>query len=171
MVSRSTANGIRARIARSLAVALLSSAQRGDTETLDTTARVGRVVRAGDSYTGKQGPNYTPGVSAETVGSRELWLGTVTLPPGGARTRAHVHDGHESAFYLLSGERVELWTGDRLEHREQAQAGDYLFIPAGVAHVAVNRSETTPAVFIGARSDPNEQESVVMRPELDSLVP
>jgi hypothetical protein len=28
-----------------------------------------------------------------------------------------------------------------------------------------------PAVFIGARTDPNEQESVVMRPELDERVP
>jgi uncharacterized RmlC-like cupin family protein len=39
-----------------------------------------------------------------------------------------------------------------------------------VPHVAVNRSER-PAVFVGARSDPNEQESVVMRPDLDERVP
>jgi uncharacterized RmlC-like cupin family protein len=36
--------------------------------------------------------------------------------------------------------------------------------------VAVNRSRTQ-AVFIGARTDPNEQESVVMRPDLDARVP
>jgi uncharacterized RmlC-like cupin family protein len=36
--------------------------------------------------------------------------------------------------------------------------------------VVVNRSEA-PAVFVGARTDPNEQESVVMRPELDEKVP
>jgi uncharacterized RmlC-like cupin family protein len=28
-----------------------------------------------------------------------------------------------------------------------------------------------PAMFVGARTDPNEQESVVMRPELDEKVP
>jgi uncharacterized RmlC-like cupin family protein len=130
----------------------------------------GRVVHAGASYAGKQGPDYTPGVSAESVGSRALWLGSVTLPPGG-RTRAHLHDGHESGFYLVSGEDVEMWTGERLEHHEVAQAGDYLYIPAGVPHVAVNRSATMPAVLVGARTDPNEQESVVMRPDLEGKVP
>ena len=128
------------------------------------------VVHAGESYAGKQGPDYTPGLSAESVGSRGLWLGSVTLPPGG-RTRAHVHEGHESGFYLVSGENVELWSGDQLEHRAIAVAGDYLYIPAGVPHVAVNRSATMPAVFVGARTDPNEQESVVMRPELVARVP
>ena len=135
-----------------------------------TGAKIGRVVQGGAAYEGKQGPNYTPGVSAETVGARALWLGSVTLPPRGGRTKAHVHDSHKSAFYFVSGDEVELWTGDQLEHRDVAHPGDFLFIPAGVPHVAVNRSDT-PAVFIGARSDPNEQESVVMRPELEAQVP
>src|ERR687894_3229219 len=133
-------------------------------------AKVGCVVRAGQSYEGKQGPNYTPGISAETVGARALWLGSVTLPPRGGRTKAHVHENHESAFYFVSGDEVELYTGDQLEHREVARPGDYLYIPAGVPHVAVNRSDV-PAVFVGARTDPNEQESVIMRPELDVRVP
>jgi uncharacterized RmlC-like cupin family protein len=94
----------------------------------------------------------------------------VTLPPGGGRTKAHVHENHESAFYLMSGDEVELWTGDELEHREIAGPGDFLYVPAGVPHVAVNRGES-PAVFVGARTDPNEQESVVMRPDLDARVP
>lgn len=130
---------------------------------MDGSARaaVGRVVRAGQSYVGKQGPNYTPGVSAETVGAQALWLGSVTLPPCGGRTKAHIHAHHESAFYFVSGDEVELYTGDQLQQREVAHPGDYLYIPAGVPHVAVNRSET-PAVFVGARTDPNEQESVMM---------
>jgi uncharacterized RmlC-like cupin family protein len=131
--------------------------------------KLGRVVSAGESYAGKQGPNYTPGVSAETVGSERLWLGSVVVPPGG-RTKAHVHDHHESAFYMVSGDEAELWTGAQLEHCEVARAGDYMYIPAGVPHVAVNRG-ATPALFVGARTDPNEQESVVMRPELDTKVP
>ena len=130
----------------------------------------GHVVHAGDSYQGKQGPAYTPGISAATVASQALWLGSATLPPGGGRTRAHVHDHHESAFYFVSGDEVELYTGNQLQYREVAHPGDYLYIPAGVPHVAINRSET-PAVFIGARTDPNEQESVVMRPELEERVP
>jgi uncharacterized RmlC-like cupin family protein len=131
---------------------------------------VGGVVRGGESYEGKQGLDYTPGVSAETVGSQALWLGTVPLPPRGGRTKAHLHENHESALYMLSGENVEVYTGEQLEHRDVANAGDYLYFPAGVPHVAVNRGET-PAVFVAARTDPNEQESVVMRPELDEKVP
>jgi uncharacterized RmlC-like cupin family protein len=72
---------------------------------------------------------------------------------------------------MLSGEEVELWTGDQLQVCTRARPGDFLYIPAGVPHVAVNRSATMSAVFIGARSDPNEQESVILRPELDPNVP
>jgi uncharacterized RmlC-like cupin family protein len=134
------------------------------------TENLGGVVRGGELYRGKQGLDYTPGVSAETVGSRALWLGSVTLPPAGGRTKAHIHEQHESAFYMISGEEVEVYTGEQLEHRDVAHAGDYLYFPAGVPHVVVNRSEA-PAVFVGARTDPDEQESVVMRPELDEKVP
>ena len=131
---------------------------------------LGGVVHAGEPYRGKQGLDYAPGVSAETVGSHALWLGSVTLPPGGGRTKAHLHENHEPALYMVSGDEVEVYTGERLEHRDVAHAGDYLYFPAGVPHVAVNRSET-PAVFVAARTDPNEQESVLMRPELDEMVP
>jgi len=130
----------------------------------------GSVVRAGESYQGKQGLNYTPGVSAQSVGSQAIWLGSVTLPPHGGRTKAHLYENHETALYLISGDEVELWTDEQLEHREVARAGDYIYIPAGVPHVAVNRTET-PAVFVAARTDPNEQESVVMRPDLEAKVP
>ena len=132
--------------------------------------KVGRVVRGSESYVSKQGSVYAPGISAETVGAKVLFLGMVTLPPEG-RTKAHIHAHHESAFYLLSGEEVELWTGEQLEQKEVAHAGDYLFIPANVPHVAVNRSKTTPAVFVGVRNEPTAQESVVMLPELDTKVP
>ena len=132
-------------------------------------ARFGQVIAAGDSYRGKQGLTYTPGVSTESVGSQHLWLGSVVLPPGG-RTKAHLHENHESAFYFIRGEEVELWTGERLEQKAAARPGDCLYIPAGVPHVAVNRT-ATPADLVGARTDPNEQESVVLRPELDSRVP
>jgi uncharacterized RmlC-like cupin family protein len=130
----------------------------------------GRVVSGGGSYESRQGSVYAPGISAETVGASAVFLGKVMLPPG-KRTRAHVHERHESAFYVLSGEDVELWTGERLQHCERARAGDYLFIPASVPHVAVNRSSQLPAVFIGVRNEPTAQESVIMRPELDALVP
>ena len=133
-------------------------------------ANLGSVVRAGESYHEKQGLDYMPGVSAQSVGYQAIWLGSVTLPPRGGRTKAHLHEDHETALYLISGDEVDLWTGEQLEHREVAWAGDYIYIPVGVPHVAVNRTET-PAALVAARTDPNEQESVVMRPELDAKVP
>lgn len=127
------------------------------------------VIRGGEPYRSLQGTIYAPGVSAETAGARNLFVGLVTLPPG-ERTQAHLHERHESAFYVLSGDSVELWTGENLEHHEVARAGDYLYVPANLPHVAVNRGPI-PAVFVGARTDATAQESVVLRPDLDPRVP
>jgi uncharacterized RmlC-like cupin family protein len=128
-----------------------------------------QVVRGGQPYRSEQGSVYTPGISAQTVGAQMLFLGKVTMAPGD-RTKAHIHEHHESAFYVLSGDEIELWSGPGLEHRATARAGDYLFIPARVPHVAVNRSRTEPAVFVGVRNEPTAQESVVLLPELDARV-
>ena len=132
-------------------------------------SNVAHVVHASQPYKSEQGSLYAPAISAETVGAKSLFVGMVTIPPG-ERTKAHMHEFHESAFYVLSGENIELWSGVQLEHREVARAGDYLFVPANVPHVAVNRG-ATPAVFVGARNEPTAQESVVMRPELDARLP
>lgn len=131
--------------------------------------RKASVVKGGAGYRSEQGSEYFPGISAETVGARSLWLGIVTLAPG-QRTRAHVHARHETAFYMLSGEEVEIWTGDELQHCDTVRAGDYLFIPSNVLHVAVNRG-TQPAVFIGSRNEPTAQESMILHPEMDARVP
>ncbi len=131
--------------------------------------RACRVVRPGDAYVGKQGPSYAAGVSAESAGSQGLWLGQITIAPG-ARTKAHFHEQHETAILMLTGE-VDVWSGPDLAVHHATRAGDYVYIPAGVAHVAANRSQTEPATAIIARTDPNEQESVVLQPDLDGLVP
>jgi uncharacterized RmlC-like cupin family protein len=38
------------------------------------------VVKSGAGYRAEQGSDYEPGVSAETVGSKSIWLGRITLP-------------------------------------------------------------------------------------------
>ena len=140
-------------------------------EPLTSGQAVCRVIRPGAAYEGKQGPTYAAGVSAESAGSTGIWLGTITITIApGARTKAHVHEHHETAIHVLSGD-VEMWLGPDLSTHQVIGAGDYLYIPAGVSHVAVNRSPTEPASAILARTDPNEQESVVLQPELDGLVP
>lgn len=127
------------------------------------------VVRPSDAHTSDQGSRYAPGVSSETTGATSLFLGLITLAPG-QRTRAHVHEHHESAHYMLSGEEVELWTGPSLQCRDVVRPGEFLYIPAGLPHVAVNRGRS-PAVFVGARNDAKLQESAHLLPDLDTLVP
>jgi uncharacterized RmlC-like cupin family protein len=60
-----------------------------------------------------------------------------------------------------------MWSGPELATHDVVRAGEYLYIPAGVSHVAANRSLTEPLIAVAARTDPNEQESVVLQPELD----
>ena len=141
---------------------------RRDEETAPALHK-GSVVKVGAGYRAEQGSDYVPGVSAETVGSKSIWLGMITLPPG-KRTRAHVHEHHETALYMLSGDEMELWTGNQLQYRDVVRPGDYIFIPANMLHVAVNRG-LQPAVFIGSRNESTAQESVVLRPEMDRKVP
>jgi uncharacterized RmlC-like cupin family protein len=127
-----------------------------------------RIIRPGSGYEGKQGLSYGTGVSAETAGSRALCLHTLVIPPGG-RGQAHLHEHHESAIYVISGE-AELWWGEGLAEHAEVHAGDFVYIPAGVPHLPANRSTTGPLTAVVARTDPNEQESVVLLPDLDGAV-
>ncbi|SRR6266498_558865 len=121
------------------------------------------VVRPGDSYEGKQGHTFFVGISKESAGSRALCLHVVTIPPG-ARDRPHVHESHESAIYVVSGQ-AEGWYGEGLNKHVTVEAGDFVYIPPGVPHQPANRSQTEPLVAVIARTDPNEQESVVLLPD------
>ncbi len=125
-----------------------------------------RVIHATDTYAGKQGLTYFCGIAAETVGSKGICMHLLTIPPGG-RAKAHLHENHETALYVLDGEAVTLF-GDRLQHHMHTKAGDLAYIPAGVPHLPVNLSDRPTSAVI-ARTDPNEQESVVLLPELEAL--
>jgi uncharacterized RmlC-like cupin family protein len=126
------------------------------------------VIKAGGSYEGKQGFRYTAGISAETAGTQGICMMLLTIAPGD-RARAHLHENHETAIYVISGKSV-MWYGERLENRVEANAGDMVYIPAGMPHLPANVSDA-PCVAVIARTDPNEQESVVLRPDLENLVP
>ena len=124
-------------------------------------------LRAGEPFVGKQGFSYASAISAETVGASAIHMQLLTIPPG-ARAKAHKHQSHETALHLLSGE-VGMWYGERLEHHMVNRAGDFVYIPANVPHLPYNLSATEPAVAVVARTDPNEQESVVLLPELEGI--
>jgi uncharacterized RmlC-like cupin family protein len=83
----------------------------------------------------------------------------VVIPPG-ARAEPHIHVGYETGIYVLQG-RVETRYGAGLTQSIVSEAGDFLFVPPGVPHEAINLSSTEPARAIIARNDPAEQDKVV----------
>jgi uncharacterized RmlC-like cupin family protein len=128
-----------------------------------------RLLQPGKTFLGKQGLQYSVGISAESADSEHIHMQLVTIPPGG-RARAHKHASHETAIYALQGESG-VWHGERLEHHTIVRPGDFFYIPANMPHLPYNPSATEPVVAVIARTDPNEQESVVLLPELDGIHP
>jgi uncharacterized RmlC-like cupin family protein len=84
----------------------------------------------------------------------------LTIPPGG-RAKPHLHEAHETTIYVISGQ-AGMWYGEGLKKYLTMQAGEFLYIPAGMPHLPANLSDSEPCVAVLARTDPNEQESVVL---------
>lgn len=120
-----------------------------------------KVIRGGRSegFRGKQGLDYFTGISAETAGTKALCLHLLEMPPG-AKAKPHFHEAHETAIYMLEG-ASEFYHGPNLEHHDRVEAGDFVYIPAGVPHQPFNPTDKIARALI-ARTDPKEQESVVL---------
>ena len=125
-------------------------------------------LRLDETYDGKQGFSYFQGIARETTGSQGICMHLLRIPPGG-RAKAHLHESHETAIYVMEGNAVMYW-GEQLEHFMSTDPGDLVYIPAGVPHLPINTG-TVEAVAIIACTDPHEQESVRLLPELEDLVP
>src|SRR5262245_52682290 len=119
----------------------------------------------GSNSLAKMGPCTRPG-SQLNQRARRINLQIAAIPPG-AWSKAHKHAGHETAIYTLSGE-AGMWFGEKLEDHLVAQAGDFVYVPADIPHLPYNLSDVDYCVAIVARTDPNEQESVVLMPEFDN---
>jgi uncharacterized RmlC-like cupin family protein len=117
-----------------------------------------RAIRPDREVMTRQQLPYFLGVSGQTVGSQGLAMHLVVIPPG-ARAAPHRHIGYETAIYVLEGRVLTQW-GEALEHEVISEAGEFLYVPAGVPHLAINLSDTTPARAIIARNDPAEQDKV-----------
>lgn len=137
-------------------------------EAIRTGQATCKVVRSGDAYQGKQGLTYLRGLTGDTVGSKNVCM-TVLVVPDGARAKTHLHRGIETAVYIVDG-RFEMFYGPRLTDHVEFGPGDYVYIPADIAHLVMNRSgaEATALVTHSAASD---QDGIVMLPELDALIP
>ena len=118
-----------------------------------------KVIRGGLGFHGKQGLDYFAGVSAESAGATGICMHMAVLPPG-AEAKPHYHEAHETAIFQIEGS-TSFRHGPNLEFTDVVNEGDYVYIPAGVPHQPFNPTNRMARAII-ARTDPNEQESVVL---------
>jgi uncharacterized RmlC-like cupin family protein len=129
-----------------------------------TTADIGhsspklQAVRPDREVMTRQQLPYFVGISGGTVNATGLSMHLVVIPPGG-RAAPHIHLGYETGIYVLEGRVLTRW-GQSLEQEIISEAGDFLFVPPGVPHEAINLSTTEPARAVVARNHPAEQDLV-----------
>src|SRR5271168_21970 len=86
------------------------------------------------------------------VGSESLWAGVMLAEPDTASS-VHHHGPLETVVYVLSGVSKVRW-GSRLEHENDLEAGDFLFIPPYMPHQEINPSFDLPTQWVVVRSGP-----------------
>jgi uncharacterized RmlC-like cupin family protein len=92
-------------------------------------------------------------ISNETVGSVGLYSSVVTTTPG-AKTRIHHHGECETSIWIASGRARYTFGPTGVEETMTAEAGDFVYIPAGEVHVEENASDTEPLVVVITRNCP-----------------
>jgi uncharacterized RmlC-like cupin family protein len=117
-----------------------------------------QAVRPEQGVMTRQRLPYFIGISGQTVGAQGLAMHVVVIPPG-ARSEPHLHRGYETGIFVLEG-RVETRYGEGLRQSVVSEPGDFLFVPPGVPHQAINLSDTEPARAIVARNDAAEHDKV-----------
>lgn len=125
------------------------------------------VVPSGRSFVGRHGLTYVEGLTGASTGARHICMTIATLPPG-ARAKAHLHRGIETAVYVVEG-RAEIRYGDRLQHRLESAAGEYCYIAPDTPHVVLNAYEALCRAVV-AHTAPDDQEGIELLPDLDALL-
>jgi uncharacterized RmlC-like cupin family protein len=125
-----------------------------------------RVIPTGSAYEGRQGFTYLTGLTGATAQSRAICMAVVTLPPG-SRAKTHLHEGIETAVYVLEGE-ASMYFGAGLGERLSASTGDYIYIPPDMPHRVMNQSDA-PCRALVAHTSADDQAGIVMLPDLDTI--
>ncbi|MGI8307092.1 hypothetical protein [Saccharopolyspora hattusasensis] len=110
-------------------------------------------------------------VTASTAGARCLSSGDVYMAPG-HYSAAHIYAEAEIIVRILDGYAATVTWGDEgtaavMRH----EPGQDLYVPAGLAHAAINLSRTHPVLAYEVRSTPRFNEDVSPRPDLDAQLP
>ncbi|HEV3437546.1 MAG TPA: cupin domain-containing protein [Gemmata sp.] len=91
-------------------------------------------------------------ISHVRAGSESLWAGIMLAEPNTASS-VHHHGPLETVVYVLSGQSRVRW-GNRLEHEDDLEPGDFLFIPPYMPHQEINPSPDLPTQWVVVRSGP-----------------
>ncbi len=89
------------------------------------------------------------GIAPDVVGSAGLWVGFVSAPPGASD--AHHHGDAESGIYVIKG-RIRMHFGANLEQSVDAEAGDFLYVPANTVHVEENLQDEAAELIVARNS-------------------
>jgi uncharacterized RmlC-like cupin family protein len=93
-------------------------------------------------------------ISRGTVGSEGIFMGKYTVPPG-AHSDLHLHANCETAVYVLAG-RGYAYAGEEMDEYLEAGPGDFVYIPADLAHVVGCPAGGEPLEYIVTRNAPEE---------------
>lgn len=96
-------------------------------------------------------------VSGKTADSPRLEMKRAFIPPG-ARNQRHYHVNCDAGMFILKG-RLKIFIGPNHEMEETtAEAGDFVFVPAGAIHGLMNLSNTEPAEIISTKNNVSHAE-------------
>jgi uncharacterized RmlC-like cupin family protein len=116
-------------------------------------------IRGGGARRNWNGIHYKQGMSAKNVGTMNLSANIATIPPGGV-AYAHIHVDFEVILYIIEG-KVRHEFGPGLKQVIKNEAGDFIYIKAGVPHEVFNMSDTEPVVALVARSSADEWDNII----------
>ncbi len=130
----------------------------------------GKRVAVGSPYRsegimGAQGQHLIPTITQDMCGSTGLSACMVSMPPG-TKSQAHVHRNSEIIVVCIEGFAATL-IGPELEPVFHGP-GEFIYIPEGVMHVAVNLSATERSIAMEVRTDPHLNVDVVLTPEYET---
>lgn len=125
-----------------------------------------RVISTADvqEVVGPHGQFLVPYVTSDTCGAAAISAGLVNMPPGKV-ARAHYHAHSETIVVCTRGHAATLIGPDLVPYEHGP--GEFLYVPPGVVHIAVNLSDTDEVVALDIRTDPKFSEDLILTPEFD----
>ena len=103
-------------------------------------------------------------ISQQTVGSEDIFMAKYSVPPG-VHSSLHAHTNCETAVYILRG-RAYAYAGKEMDEYIEAGPGDFVYIPANLAHLVGCPADSEPLEYVVARNAP-EEVVITLRPAPD----